>query len=193
MEIFLILYLSVKMTCTISICSNNKYHQASFYQGILFSQQFENIYYHSKFMQCFCHGEIIDVHNKPIATLSYTKFHEASLNSFELSQVINFNGQTEGQTDRQREGKHIVPSRVNSGRSLKIETNWVAQKTAQLVKYLTLLHEFEWQYLTACPSVFLFTTNHFAQHVQKKAFQCQNVPMVEFEAIFRIFGGAAKI
>ena len=58
---------------------------------------------------------------------------------------------------------------------------------------LTLLQEFEWQYLTACPYVFLSTTNHFAQHVQKKAFQCQNVPMVEFEAIFRIFGGAAKI
>ena len=90
-------------------------------------------------MQCFCHGEIIDVHNKPIANLSYTKFHEASLNSFELSQVIDFNGQTDGRTDRQREGKHMVPSRVNSGRSLKNETTWVAQKTAQLVKYLTLL------------------------------------------------------
>ena len=102
------------------------------------------------------------------------------MNSFELSQVIDFSGQTDERTDRQREGKQIVPSRVNSGRSLKTETTWVAQKT---FKYLTLLHEFEWQYLKACPSVFLSTTNRFAHHVQKKAFQCQYVPMVEFEAI----------
>ena len=27
-------------------------------------------------------------------------------------------------------------------------------RAAQLVKYLTLLQEFDWQYLTACPSAF---------------------------------------
>ena len=37
-----------KMTCTISTCSYNKFHQASFYPGILFSQQFDNICYHRK-------------------------------------------------------------------------------------------------------------------------------------------------
>ena len=58
-------------------------------------------------MQCFCHGEIIDVHNKPIATLSYTKFHEASLNSFELSQVIDFNGQTDRRMDRQTDRERV--------------------------------------------------------------------------------------
>ena len=57
-------------------------------------------------------------------------------------------------TRGQREGKHIVPSRVKSGRSLKIEATWVAQGVAQLVKYLTLLQDFDWQYLTACSSVF---------------------------------------
>ena len=45
--------------------------------------------------------------------------------------------------DGQREGKHIVPSRVNSGRSLKIEAIWLAQGAAQLVKYLTLLQDFD--------------------------------------------------
>ena len=83
--------------------------------------------------------------------------------------------------DRQRECKHIVPSRVNSGWSLKIEATWVAQRAAQLVKYLTLLQEFDWQYLTACLSVFLSITNHFARHVQIKAFQCKNVQMVKFK------------
>ena len=83
--------------------------------------------------------------------------------------------------DRQREGKHKVPFRVNRGRSLKIEATWVAQRAAQPVKYLTLLQEFDWQLLTACPSVFLSITNHFARHVQRKAFQCKNVQMVEFK------------
>ena len=42
--------------------------------------------------------------------------------------------------DRQREGKHIVPSRVNCGRSLKFQSTWVSQGAAQLScsKSLTL-------------------------------------------------------
>ena len=83
--------------------------------------------------------------------------------------------QTDGRTER--EGKHIAPSRVNSGRSLKIEATWVAQGEAQLVKYLTLLQDFDWQYLTACSSVFTVYHKPFCLTCSEN----KNVKMVEFK------------
>ena len=54
-------------------------------------------------------------------------------------------------------GIPIVPTRVNSGRSLTIETTGVARRAALLVKSLN--------YAPACLSVFLSITKHFARLV----------------------------
>ena len=55
-----------------------------------------------------------ELHNQHIATCSHTctKFYQASLNSFELSQDPNFSGPTDERADGQREGRPIVPSVV---------------------------------------------------------------------------------
>ena len=51
------------------------------------------------------------MHEQHIATWSYTKFHEASLNNFlsYLGIQISADRQMDGRTDRQTVGKPIVP------------------------------------------------------------------------------------